>query len=260
MRAQRGRQPRRRAALNTALHTALNTALNTVDDTGTARSPAGETHDRAPLAYGETMDPAATSAPAAPAVLAAPTATDLRFAVVDVETSGLSTKRNRVLQVAVVTIDGEGTVIDAWSSLVRPRNRWLFRLGPRHIHGLTRARLRAAPSATEVLAELSRRLDGSTFTAHNAAFDAAFLRRMAAGRATALTLTPQLCTLRLSRQLDPDRKLSHRLADVTERYGVRNGRPHDALEDALATAAVLPHLLRAHGVSNGDQLSRLIDS
>ena len=254
MRAQRGRQPRRRAALNTALNTVDSTVDNTALTTGGARSPAGETHDRAPLAYGETMDPAATSAPTAPA------ATDLRFAVVDVETSGLSTKRNRVLQVAVVTIDGEGTVIDAWSSLVRPRNRWLFRLGPRHIHGLTRARLRAAPSATEVLAELARRLDGSTFTAHNAAFDAAFLRRMAAGRATALSLTPQLCTLRLSRQLDPDRKLSHRLADVTERYGVRNERPHDALEDALATAAVLPHLLRAHGVSNGDQLSRLIES
>jgi len=197
------------------------------------------------------MDPAATSAPAA---------TDLRFAVVDVETSGLSTKRNRVLQVAVVTVDGDGNVIDRWSSLIRPRNRWLFRLGPRHIHGLTRAELRRAPAAEQVMAELARRLDGSTFTAHNAAFDAAFLRRMAAGLPVALSLTPQLCTLRLSRQLDPDRKLSHRLADVTERYGVTNGRPHDALEDALATAAVLPHLLRAHGVSSGDQLSRLIDS
>jgi len=206
------------------------------------------------------MDPAATSAPAAPAAPAASAATDLRFAVVDVETSGLSTTRNRVLQVAVVTVDGDGNIIDRWSSLIRPRNRWVFRLGPRHIHGLTRAELRAAPPAAEVLAELARRLEGSTFTAHNAGFDAAFLRRMAARHTVALSLTPQLCTLRLSRQLDPDRKVSHRLADVTARYGVENGRPHDALEDALATAAVLPHLLRAHGVSSGDQLSRLIDS
>lgn len=197
------------------------------------------------------MDPAASSAPAA---------TDLRFAVVDVETSGLSTKRNRVLQVAVVTVDGDGNIIDRWSSLIRPRNRWLFRIGPRHIHGLTRARLRAAPPATDVLVELARRLEGSTFTAHNADFDAAFLRRMAAGQPVTLSLTPQLCTLRLSRRLDPERKLSHRLSDVTARYGVTNDRPHDALEDALATAAVLPHLLRAHGVSTGDQLSRLVDS
>ena len=198
------------------------------------------------------MDPAAAAA--------APAGTDLRFAVVDVETSGLSTRRNRVLQVAVVTVDGEGTVIERWSSLIRPRNRWLFRLGPRHIHGITRAQLRAAPPAAVVVAELARRLDGSTFTAHNAEFDAAFLRRMAAGQSVPLRLTPQVCTLRLSRGLDPERKLSHRLVDVTARYGVSNGRPHDALEDAMATAAVLPHLLRAHGVSRADQLSRLIGS
>jgi DNA polymerase-3 subunit epsilon len=185
--------------------------------------------------------------------------TALRFAVVDVETSGLSFDRHRVLQVAVVTIDGAGSVVDRWSSLVRPHNRWLFRIGPRRIHGLTRARLRAAPSAEAVLTELSSRLAGSTFTAHNARFDAAFLERWAARSGVTLALTPQLCTLQLSRQLDPERKLSHRLSDVTARYGVANERPHDALEDALATAAVLPHLLRAHGVATSDQLSRLTE-
>jgi hypothetical protein len=34
-------------------------------------------------------------------------------------------------------------------------------------------------------------------------------------------------------------------------------RPHDALADADATAAVLPHLLRAHGITTVDQLSLL---
>jgi DNA polymerase-3 subunit epsilon len=185
---------------------------------------------------------------------------ELRFAVVDVETSGLSTRRNRVLQVAVVTVDASGNEIDRWSSLIRPRFRWFFRLGPRHIHGLTRAQLRAAPPVSVVLQELRTRLEAGTFTAHNAAFDAAFLRRMSARTSGDLPLTPQLCTLRLSRRLDPERKLSHRLADVTARYGVANERPHDALEDALATAAVLPHLLRAHGVETGDDIAALIDS
>jgi DNA polymerase III epsilon subunit-like protein len=181
----------------------------------------------------------------------------MRFAVVDIETSGLK-KRHRVLQVAVVTVDGNGDEIDRWSSLIRPRNRWLFRLGPRHIHGLTRAQLRAAPPAAEVLTELSRRLQGSTFTAHNARFDAGFLRRLASRGDVTLTLSPQLCTLQLSRRLDPDRKLAHRLSDVTARYGVANDRPHDALEDALATAAVLPFLLRDNGVHSGEQLAPLL--
>lgn len=194
-----------------------------------------------------------------PAISDTSALTQLRFAVVDVETSGLSTKRHRVLQVAVVTVDGTGRVIDRWSSLVRPRNRVLFRIGPRHIHGLTRASMRHAPRADTVVAEIARRLDGSTFTAHNARFDAEFLQQLAGRHDVRLPLSPHLCTLHLSRRLDPERQLSHRLADVTARYGVANERPHDALEDALATAAVLPHLLRAHGVTSGDQLSRLTD-
>jgi DNA polymerase-3 subunit epsilon len=59
----------------------------------------------------------------------------------------------------------------------------------------------------------------------------------------------------MSRRLDPEREQSHRLADVCERYGVPLERPHDALGDALATAAVLPHLLQAHGVVDSEQLS-----
>ena len=179
---------------------------------------------------------------------------DARFAVVDVETSGLSATRHRVLQVAIVVADVDGRVLDSWVSLVRPRWRWMFRLGPREIHGLDRASLRKAPPAPIVFTELARRLDGTTFTAHNAGFDAAFLQHSARRLGVALDLTSQLCTLRMSRKLDPDRQLSHRLADVSARYGVANAKPHDALEDALATAAVLPHLLRGHGIVTVDQL------
>lgn len=196
-----------------------------------------------------------SSAPSDLATLA-----DVRFGVVDVETSGLSTRRHRVLQVAIVTVDGEGTVLDSWVSLIRPSNRLFFRLGPRHIHGLNRSALRAAPPAVKVLSELARRLEGTTFTAHNARFDATFLQASAARAQIKLPVSPTLCTLRLSRRLDPDREFSHRLTDLCQRYGVTLDRPHDALEDALATAAILPHLLRAHGVATADQVSRLTSS
>ena len=47
----------------------------------------------------------------------------------------------------------------------------------------------------------------------------------------------------MSRRLDPDRQRSHRLGDLCEYYGVTLDRPHDALCDAAATAAILPRLL-----------------
>lgn len=166
-----------------------------------------------------------------------------RFAVVDVETSGLSVRRHRILQVAVVVVDRDGVVLDEWSSLVRPRWPWA-RLGPRRLHGITRRDLRNGRPIGDVLGELDRRLDGAVLCAHNAAFDAAFLQRAARRAGLPLTLTPRLCTLRLSRRLDPERARSHRLGDLCDRYGVDHGRPHDALHDARATAAVLTHLLR----------------
>ncbi|MDP2293747.1 MAG: 3'-5' exonuclease [Actinomycetota bacterium] len=180
-----------------------------------------------------------------------------RFAVVDVETSGLSTRRHHVLQVGVVVVDGSGEVLDRWSSLVAPRFRWWFRVGPTHLHGIHRRDLRTAPAAALVLAQLAERLQGARFVAHNAAFDLAFLQKSAARSGVVLPFNDPVCTLRLSRQLDPERQLSHRLGDLCARYDIELVRPHDALADADATAAVLPHLLRAHGIVTVDQLPSL---
>ena len=179
-----------------------------------------------------------------------------RFAVVDVETSGLSTRRHRILQIGVVTVEPDGTVGERWESLVRLPWPW-SRVGPRKVHGLSRRRLRGAPRSADALEQLRRRLDGAVFTAHNADFDAAFIERAARRSGVPLTLDRRLCTLQLSRRLDPDRQLFHGLADLCTRYEIALDRPHDALADATATAAILPHLLAAHGVVDETDLDPL---
>lgn len=184
-----------------------------------------------------------------------------RFAVVDVETSGLNVRRHRLLQLAVVTVDADGAVVDEWDSFVRLR--WpLSRVGPTHVHGITRPMLKHAPRIDAVLDELSRRIDGSLFVAHNAQFDGEFLlnaARRRRGSANQVALERRLCTLRMSRQLDPDRVDSHRLGDVCERFGVPLSNPHEALADARATAAILPHLLRAHQIADVADLEPFLD-
>ena len=180
-----------------------------------------------------------------------------RFAVVDIETSGLSTSRDRILQVAVVSVV-DGSIVDEWSSLLKLS--WpLQRVGPRKVHGITRKMLRGAPPSGEVLVALLDRIDGAVFTAHNVRFDWPFIERAARQAGLAVVTPPRLCTLRLSRQLDPERQLSHRLGDVCERYEVTNQRPHDAVYDARATAAILPHLLQGHGVQSAADLDPLYE-
>lgn len=180
-----------------------------------------------------------------------------RFAVVDVETSGLDPARHRVLQIGVVVVDADGRVLDRWSTLVRSDLIPWRSAGPTEVHGIRRRDLWSAPRTSTAIAELARRLESARVVAHNAPFDLAFLTAEAERSGVRLPLNSPICTLRLSRALDPGRRHSHRLVDVCARYGVNLVNAHDALADAEAAAAVLPHLLRAHGIASADQLASL---
>ena len=180
------------------------------------------------------------------------------FAVVDVETSGLKSRRHRVLQVAVVTTRADGTVIDRWSSYVRPRSSVFFRLGPKHIHRIERWTLRSAPRLADVIEQVNDRVAGKVLTAHNLVFDEGFLTAAAARVGRQLPGGPRLCTLLLSRSLDPDRTYSHGLAGLCQRYDIPLTRHHDALADAEATAALLPHLLGESGLVSVEALAQFV--
>jgi DNA polymerase-3 subunit epsilon len=188
---------------------------------------------------------------------AADVLTGLRFAVVDIETSGLRAERHQILQVAVVGVDAEGHELDRWVSYARPPRWPLARVGPRRVHGIRRRDVRRAAPLFGVLQEAASRVEGAVFTAHNAAFDLGFLRHHARALGITWPQSPEVCTLALSRALDPDRTMSHRLGEVCARNGITVDRPHDALADATATAEVLPHLIRAAGISTWTALAGL---
>lgn len=180
---------------------------------------------------------------------------EIRFAVVDTETTGLSGTNDYVLQLGVVISRADGTIEEQYETFVR-RNFWRpGRLGAFKIHGITRRNLRCGIAPSEMLERLNGYLVNTIFVAHNAKFDIAFLTGEASRAKTSIKLNGPLDTLKLSRALDPKRSLSHRLRDVTARYNVVVSRPHDALADALGTALILPHLLRSHNITNCEQLA-----
>ena len=180
---------------------------------------------------------------------------EIRFAVVDTETTGLSGTDDYVLQLGVVISQADGTIDEQYETFVR-RNFWKpGRLGAFKVHGITRGNLRRGIAPIEMLERLNSDLVNTVFVAHNAKFDIAFLTGEANRAKTTIKLNGPLDTLKLSRSLDPKRSLSHRLRDVTARYNVVVTRPHDALADALGTALVLPHLLRSHNITTAEQLA-----
>jgi len=157
-----------------------------------------------------------------------------RFAVLDVETTGLRPDTDRILEVAVVTTDRWGRVLDEWSARVNPQGP----VGATHIHGIREEDVAQAPVFHDVIADLTRRLAGAALVAHNAPFDLAFLRAEYRRAGWELPRVPALCTLEASVRHLPqlDRR---RLGDCCWAIGTPLTGVHSALGDARATAVLL---------------------
>ncbi len=192
----------------------------------------------------------------------APTVTP--FAVVDVETTGLRFDRDQILQIAVVLHDWSSQTTltqptttqptSVWSTYVRPSKFWSRDLGPQHIHGITRRQLIFAPSTVKAMRTFAQLTSGRILVAHNSDFDTKFLRAAALEHDIDLHWAGVLCTLQMSRKLDPQRQQTHKLSTLCEKYGVALDQAHHAEHDARATAEVLPHLLTAHGIADAESL------
>nr|WP_249420032.1 3'-5' exonuclease [Rhabdothermincola salaria] len=164
-----------------------------------------------------------------------------RFAVVDLETTGLDPATDRVIEIAVVTVDGHGRLLGEWSALVDPGRD----PGPTEVHGITAADLAGAADFATVAAQVAPLLAGTVVVAHNLAFDAAFLaaeqRRVGADLLAAAD--GGLCTLDLSRRMVRRPAGGWSLAALCAHVDVALVDPHRALVDARATAGLLAALL-----------------
>lgn len=179
---------------------------------------------------------------------------DAPFAVVDLETSGLRSETDHILQVAVVHQDWEGRRLAEWSSFVRPPHRWRSSLGPVEIHGITRRHVLFAPPLPRVMATLVELTRDRLIVAHNASFDLGFLKAAANRTSIPLTHSGVVCTLQLSRQLGERGQANHKLVSLCAEFGVDPGRAHHALHDARAAGAVLPHLMARLGITSPAEL------
>ena len=155
-----------------------------------------------------------------------------RFAIVDVETTGLR-KSDRIVEIAIVTLDAAGNILDEWDTLVNPERD----VGPVDIHGVTASMVSAAPSFIEIAGAIGERIYGALLVAHNLAFDARMLRQDFDRIGARLSPGDGVCTLRLGHG---------KLRDVCREHGVVHEAEHRALADARATAELLLKLANLH--------------
>ncbi|MFI9008599.1 exonuclease domain-containing protein [Actinosynnema sp. NPDC053489] len=173
------------------------------------------------------------------------------YAVVDVETTGFAAGgADRVVEVAVVGLDGAGRVVDEWCTLVNPGRD----LGPQHVHRIRAADVWHAPTFARAAGAVAARLAGRVVVAHNLSFDARFLTAEFARAGVDLAVTG-LCTMRLADRYLPG-LAGRSLRACCEAAGVVLDSAHSALHDARATARLFAHYL-GFGVPEAEPAPRL---
>ena len=106
------------------------------------------------------------------------------------------------------------------------------------VHGITWARVAAAPDFRRLWRSIRSRFHGVGFlAAHNAGFDRGVLAACCRAHGIEAPSQPFVCTMRLAREVWGIRPT--RLPDVCRRLGIRLGRHHDAAADAEACARIM---------------------
>jgi DNA polymerase-3 subunit epsilon len=175
------------------------------------------------------------------------TSTMKGYAVLDLETTGLDPQEgHRIIQVGIVFTDPTGRPTRMVSAYVHPQRP----VDGVEIHGITDAMLADAPPFADIAEHLLDELDGYVLVSHNVRFDLGFLLHEASLAGVECAKDPQdvFCTLRWAKEFIPGLE-SRSLRKVTETLGIDitaggNGKAHDALTDATATAKVLRHYLQ----------------
>jgi DNA polymerase-3 subunit epsilon len=175
------------------------------------------------------------------------------YVVVDCETTGFHpSAHHRVIELALVTVDGSGSQSDVWCSLLNPGRD----LGPTDVHGIRGRDLEDAPTFKDVLGDVVERIAGRVVIAHNARFDCAFLEHELALAGVQVAPLSALCTMQVA-GLFGLAGTRARLADCCAAIGYAYRDAHTAEADALACAALFAALLSALRERAIDDLSAL---
>jgi DNA polymerase-3 subunit epsilon/ATP-dependent DNA helicase DinG len=161
------------------------------------------------------------------------------FVAFDLETTGLSPRTDRIIEIGAVRFDFAMRRIGELEIIVDPG--MAIPLAVQRLVGLTQPDVDGAPSPVEGVAQLADFCHGAELIAHGAGFDITFCSGLVP---EAFSRRRVLDTLELARILLPTAD-SHSLPLLSAALGLVHSRPHRALSDASATHLLMVRLREA---------------
>ncbi|MBU3098850.1 PolC-type DNA polymerase III [Clostridium frigoriphilum] len=179
---------------------------------------------------------------------------DDRFVVFDLETTGLSSENDKIIEIGALKIEN-GKIVDRFSEFVNPGIDIPYKII--ELTGITNDNVSDAASIEDVLPKFLEFTKDSVLVAHNSDFDASFIKKNSQ-RLGLKFENAIMDTIPLAKYLLKDLK-TFKLNTVAKYLGITLENHHRAVDDAKATADILLHcfgLLREKNILDLDTLNK----
>ena len=158
------------------------------------------------------------------------------FVVFDIETTGLSSENDSIIEIGAVKIEN-GKIVDRFNEFVNPGIDIPYKII--ELTGITNDTVENAASIGEILPKFLGFVKESVVVAHNADFDASFIKKNSE-RLNLKFENAIMDTIPLAKYLLKDLK-TFKLKVIAKHLGISLENHHRAVDDAKATAEILLH-------------------
>ncbi|CBK77846.1 DNA polymerase III, alpha chain, Gram-positive type [[Clostridium] cf. saccharolyticum K10] len=173
--------------------------------------------------------------------------------VFDIETTGFSPLKNRIIEIGAVKVEN-GKIVDRFSTFVNPEVPIPFEI--EKLTSISDNMVLGAPKIEEVLPKFLEFCSDAVMVAHNASFDMSFIRHNAMIQGKSFEPTV-LDTVSMARFLLPNLN-RFKLDTVAKELRISLENHHRAVDDAGATAEIFVkfvEMLKSRGIENLDELN-----
>lgn len=153
------------------------------------------------------------------------------FVVIDLETTGLSSIYDNIIEIAAIKVSDDN-IVDTFQSLVNPNHE----ISPfiTNLTGITNEMLKDQPKIEDVLPLLYHFLDDTILMGYNVSFDVNFLYDNFVNSKLPHFSYDYIDVMRIAKKLYPELR-RHRLADMINFLGIESKTSHRALDDCMST-------------------------
>jgi len=173
--------------------------------------------------------------------------------VLDIETTGLDYKREKILEFAAVKLEN-GIIVDEYETLINPQQE--IKQSSINIHHITPDMVENSPTIDEVMPKILDFIEDYPIIGHNVVFDYSFLNRASEELYSKSVENQRIDTYQMYKEVFPDDP-SHGLESLMNRYKIDFPLRHRAMADTKGLAQVYPTIQKLYDKKRHWQLAQL---